>query len=146
MPTILFYEKPGCATNQLQKELLRVSGFELDVRNLLREPWTLETLRPFFGDKPVHQWFNHSAPAIKYGNIDPFGLSGEQAIELMLSQPILIRRPLIRFGSNAVAGFDNPQILALLAAKGVSSVAENLHGCSHASTPGHRCPQPVASP
>ena len=143
MSDILFYEKPGCATNKLQKELLRVSGFNLEVRNLLCEPWTIERLRPFFADKPVHKWFNHSAPAIKYGEIDPFALSAEQAMELMLAQPILIRRPLIRFGENKIAGFDDPEIIALLAAKGVPQIPDDMHACRHADKSGYRCPEPV---
>ncbi|MEE4465214.1 arsenate reductase family protein, partial [Azotobacter chroococcum] len=54
--SIVFYEKPGCATNRLQKQLLRSAGLQLEVRNVLSEPWTPERLRPFFGDRPVVEW------------------------------------------------------------------------------------------
>ncbi|MFC0669609.1 ArsC/Spx/MgsR family protein [Azotobacter chroococcum] len=104
--SIVFYEKPGCATNRLQKQLLRSAGLQLEVRNVLSEPWTPERLRPFFGDRPVVEWFNRSAPAIKYGELDPTQLSASQALDLMLAHPILIRRPLISYGSQYMAGFD----------------------------------------
>ncbi|NHN77008.1 arsenate reductase family protein [Azotobacter chroococcum] len=104
--SIVFYEKPGCATNRLQKQLLRSAGLQLEVRNVLSEPWTPERLRPFFGDRPVVEWFNRSAPAIKYGELDPSQLSASQALDLMLAHPILIRRPLISYGSQYMAGFD----------------------------------------
>lgn len=106
MSCIVFYEKPGCATNRLQKQLLRATGLELDVRDLLSEHWTAEQLRPFFTDKPVAEWFNLSAPAIKYGELDPQNLTPEEAMELMIKNPLLIRRPLIRHGSHFMAGFD----------------------------------------
>jgi len=105
-PSIVFYEKPGCATNRLQKQLLRSAGLQLEVRNLLSERWTPELLRSFFGDRPVAEWFNRSAPAIKYGELDPAQLTASQALEMMLAKPTLIRHPLIRYGSKYMAGFD----------------------------------------
>jgi len=117
MSCIVFYEKPGCATNNLQKQLLRSTGLEIEVRNLFREPWTRERLRPFFGNRPVAEWFNRSAPAIKYGDLDPSRLGGAEALELMLANPLLIRRPLIRCGQQFMAGFDLQAIKALLPCK-----------------------------
>ena len=35
------------------------------------------------------EWFNPSAPAIKYGELDVSELSAEQALELMVAQPLL---------------------------------------------------------
>lgn len=80
MAKVIFYEKPGCGGNARQKALLLSSGHELEVRDLLTEPWTPERLRPFFGNRPVAGWFNASAPAIKSGEIDPETLTPQQAI------------------------------------------------------------------
>ncbi|TWH77426.1 nitrogenase-associated protein [Azomonas agilis] len=118
MSCIVFYEKPGCATNRLQKQLLRATGLELDVRDLLNEHWTEEMLRPFFADKPVAEWFNQSAPAIKYGELDPHSLTAEQALTLMIKNPALIRRPLIRYGTHFMAGFDLATLSRELPCKG----------------------------
>lgn len=114
MPCIVFYEKPGCATNRLQKQLLRSAGLKLEVRNLLSESWTHEHLRRFFGELPVAEWFNRSAPAIKYGELDPTSLSQQQALDLMVAQPLLIRRPLIHYGTHYMAGFDLARLNAEL--------------------------------
>lgn len=131
MSCIVFYEKPGCATNRLQKQLLRATGLQLEVRDLLSEPWTGERLRPFFGNKPVAEWFNPSAPAIKYGEVDPLALTAEQAINLMVAQPILIRRPLIRYGEHFMAGFDLATLDRELPCKGrFPSEPEHLDSCS----------------
>ena len=131
MSCIIFYEKPGCATNRLQKELLRSAGIELEVRDLLREAWTPERLRPFFGRLPVAEWFNPSAPAIKYGELDVSELSAEQALELMVAQPLLIRRPLIRCGMHYMVDFDLVGINAWLPCKGrLPALAPSISGCS----------------
>lgn len=131
MCCIVFYEKPGCATNRLQKQLLRSTGLELEVRDLLSEPWTPERLRPYFGDLPVVEWFNTAAPAIKYGELDPSTLDASQALELMVKQPLLIRRPLIRYGSHFMVGFDLARLDAELPCKGIfPPPTEDLESCS----------------
>lgn len=137
MSCIVFYEKPGCATNRLQKQLLRATGLQLDVRNLMATQWTAEQLRPFFGNKPVAEWFNASAPAIKYGELDPTSLTADQALALMIDNPLLIRRPLIRYGIHFMVGFDLPTLSQQLPCKGHfpnlpadASPASPLSGCS----------------
>ncbi|WP_256361249.1 hypothetical protein [Methylomonas koyamae] len=82
MATVHFYEKPGCLNNTRQKQLLSAAGHLLVVYDLLQQPWAKQQakLRSFFGDKPVAEWFNRSAPAIKQGLIDPEMLDEDQAI------------------------------------------------------------------
>lgn len=111
---VIFYEKPGCVGNRQQKELLAEHACELDVRDLLTTFWSAETLRPFFGDMPVHDWFNTSAPHVKSGGIDIFSLDETQALDLMLTQPLLIRRPLMKYGEYQQAGFAQGPVLDTL--------------------------------
>lgn len=106
MADVIFYEKPGCVGNGRQKALLTRSGHRLEVRNLLAEPWTADALRPFFGNRPVAQWFNASAPRVKSGDVVPERLSEEAALALMLAEPLLIRRPLMQVGEARMAGFE----------------------------------------
>jgi nitrogenase-associated protein len=110
MATVIFYEKPGCINNTRQKALLIEAGHQLIARNLLLEPWTPDRLRPFFGDLPVTQWFNTTAPEIKSGLVVPGNLDAETALELMVLDPLLIRRPLIQVGETCRVGFD-PNII-----------------------------------
>ncbi|BCR06542.1 hypothetical protein DESUT3_36110 [Desulfuromonas versatilis] len=110
MARIIFWEKPGCKGNARQKEILLASGHELEVRNLLTEPWTQETLAQFFGQRPVAEWFNPSNPQVKAGTIDPAAVSAEQALELMVQEPLFIVRPLMQVGSERLAGFDVQQV------------------------------------
>jgi nitrogenase-associated protein len=114
MTVVHFYEKAGCLTNAKQKQWLVAAGVMLIVHDLLQEPWkdNRQKLRSFFGALPVKDWFNSSAPDIKNGLINPVALDEQQAIELMVKQPLLIRRPLMAIEDKHYAGFDCEQINA----------------------------------
>jgi nitrogenase-associated protein len=106
MAKVIFYEKPGCSSNAQQKALLLASGHELDARDLLKEPWSASSLRPFFAAKPVREWFNAAAPRVKSGEVDPDAVNPQEAIVMMIMDPTLIRRPLMRVGDHCESGFD----------------------------------------
>lgn len=106
MTRIVFFEKPGCINNTKQKALLEEAGHQVIARDLLAESWTPERLRPFFGARPVSEWFNPSAPRIKSGEVVPAELDEARALELMTADPLLIRRPLLEADERREAGFD----------------------------------------
>lgn len=110
MATVIFYEKPGCINNTKQKTLLKAAGHEVQAYNLLIEAWTTEKLRWFFGDRPVAEWFNRSAPRVKSGEVVPEQIDAQTALVLMVSDPLLIRRPLLQVGDRKEVGFDVEQI------------------------------------
>lgn len=116
MAIVHFYEKPGCFNNTRQKQMLVKAGHLLIVHDLLRFPWSQNRprLRSFFGDLPVSEWFNRSAPAIKDGELKPELINERQAIELMVANPLLIRRPLLEVDGRRRAGFDAENIDAWL--------------------------------
>lgn len=127
MTELVFYEKPGCVGNRMQKSLLRSQGVGFQVRDLLSHPWTAESLRAFFADKPVAEWFNNSAPQVKSGEIPVNSLTEEQALKLMLQEPILIRRPLMELGDIRQSGFVAGPVIEALEV--VLDPQENLQDC-----------------
>jgi nitrogenase-associated protein len=106
MATVTYYEKPGCGNNTRQKVWLAASGHTVLAKNLLTEKWTASRLRPFFGNLPVEQWFNLSAPRVKSGEVKPAELDAETALGMMLAEPLLIRRPLMEANGELRVGFD----------------------------------------
>ena len=106
MALVLFYEKPGCINNSKQKMLLAAAGHTVQAKSLLTEKWTAERLRAFFGDLPVAQWFNLSSPRIYGGEVSPEALDEQEALRLMLADPLLIRRPLMEVDGQRRVGFD----------------------------------------
>jgi nitrogenase-associated protein len=128
MAVVHFYEKPGCASNRRQRELLLEAGHILFVHDLLRQPWseTPDKLRSFFAGLPVADWFNRSAPAIKNGEVIPEALDEEQAIALMIADPLLIRRPLLEVDGRRRAGFDAEAVTAWLE---IDARGQGLESC-----------------
>ena len=140
MARVIFYEKTGCKNNTKQKTLLTAAGHEVIPYNLLTEPWTVERLRSFFGDRPVVEWINRAAPAVKSGEVVPENLDAQTAMILMLRDPLLIRRPLIQVGDRREAGFDVEKINAWIgltpADESLREISEtimnqDLQGCAH---------------
>lgn len=129
MKTILFYEKPGCVNNARQKQLLQEAGYQVDARNLLAEVWTAERLTPFFGGLPVADWFNRSAPQIKGGLVIPELLDAGQAMQLLLMEPLLIRRPLMQIGEQRLIGFETDQVNQALAISWSENETGELERC-----------------
>lgn len=144
MTVVVFYEKPGCQTNARQKVLLERQGHELVVRNLLLEPWTEATLYPFLCNRPVADWFNPAAPGIRSGQIDPEAQDRNSAMQLLLQDPLLIRRPLLdtRFGKTA--GFDDVDVLAALGVSG--DTLDDKHQICSRRVDSTACPEPELTP
>jgi nitrogenase-associated protein len=130
MATVVFYEKPGCQNNTKQKVLLAAAGHTVWAKNLLTERWTAAKLRPYFGKLPVVQWFNQSAPRVRDGEIDCGRLTETEALLLMLSDPLLIRRPLMEVAGECRVGFDPAAVNAWI---GLSNKEHesNLETCPH---------------
>jgi nitrogenase-associated protein len=128
MHTVTFWWKPGCATNTRQIALLREAGAVVDVRDLLTEPWSAKRLHGFFAGRPVAEWFNPAAPAVKSGAVDPAAFAAGDALERLAAEPLLIRRPLIEIGEARRSGFDAAWLLAHGIKLPEGPVPE---GCSH---------------
>jgi nitrogenase-associated protein len=142
MASIVFYEKPGCVNNTRQKMLLAAAGHSVRAKNLLIEEWTPLRLRLFFGDLPVAQWFNPSAPRIKSGELNPERMSEDDALLEMVRDPLLIRRPLIEVGGQCRAGFDPAEVDRWIGLQG-DVPAQDLETCpkSHLEQP---CTEPAS--
>ena len=128
MAQVTFYERPGCVNNAKQRALLWASGHKVVTHNLLKTPWTASSLRPFFGNLPITEWFNKSAPEIKLGEIVPQDLDEATALQLMIENPLLIRRPLMQVEDIRQIGFDRDRVnnwIGLSSPKGF----ENLEEC-----------------
>lgn len=103
---MIFYEKIGCAGNARQKQLLKSYGIEFEVKSLLDTSWNKEALEEFFIGLEKEEIVNPFAPKVKKGEIDLKVLSKSELIEIMIHEPILIKRPLIQVDDEKLCGFD----------------------------------------
>lgn len=140
MSSIVFYEKPGCAGNAKQRALLQSAGHTLIRRDLLSEHWTADSLLEFFASLPVRMWFNHAAPRVKSGELDPDLLDAESALAELLSEPLLIRRPLMQREDGArMVGFDVAEVQRFVGLGTPTDTEALLEGCA-AGGRATRCP------
>lgn len=109
-----FYEKTGCSGNAKQKELLKSHNISFSVKSLLDTSWTKESLSEFFRGLETKDIFNPFAPQIRDKEIDISKLSKDEAINLMIKNPILIKRPLLDINGVKICGFNIEKINELL--------------------------------
>ena len=145
MTHIVFFEKPGCAGNARQRRALEAAGHQLERRNLLTCHWTRQALLEFLGPLPVADWFNRAAPRVKSGEVRPEGLSTDAALDLLLAQPLLIRRPLMQRSDTQSrhVGFATEAVDAWVGLGTDPAFAASLEGCAASA---ERCPTPPQSP
>lgn len=135
MATIKFYEKTGCINNTKQKEILTLAGHQVEAINLLHYHWTADKLLSFFSELPVKEWFNKNAPSIQKGETDVNSFTKETALAALLSDKLLIRRPLLEINGQKFVGFDNDALDAFIGLKRFTTpkldqlLNQNLNDC-----------------
>lgn len=141
MAIVVFYEKPGCSGNARQKALLEASGHTVIAKSIVAERWTRTNLLGFLESLPVPEWFNANAPQVKSGEIVPESFDAfdaDTALGLLLTDPLLIRRPLLEVDGVRRAGFEVESIREWI---GLSAVAGEVGcaACRHPSDETARC-------
>ena len=119
---VIFYEKPNCAGNAKQKKLLTLNGISYEMKSILDTQWTQTLLHSFFKGLDTKDIYNPFAPKIKNNEIEITTISKNELIELMIQEPILIKRPLLEIGETKICGFDIEKINQILH----TNICENI--------------------
>ncbi len=59
--------------------------------------------------------FNPRSPSVKSMGLDPAKLTNDRLVDLMLEEPRLVRRPVVRVGEKVYVGADSKVLEELLA-------------------------------
>lgn len=106
---MLFIEYPKCSTCKKAKKYLEEHGIEFEDRHIVEENPTKEELAEWIriSGKPIKKFFNTSG--MKYRELglkDKLPeMSEEEQIELLASDGMLVKRPLLIDGEMVLAGF-----------------------------------------
>ena len=106
---MLFIEYPKCSTCKKAKKYLEEHGIEFEDRHIVEENPTKEELAEWIriSGKPIKKFFNTSG--MKYRELglkDKLPeMSEEEQIELLASDGMLVKRPLLIDGEMVPAGF-----------------------------------------
>ena len=82
------------------------SGVALKERDFFKEAFTEVELRELLGNTPASEIFSWRSPSVKKMGLVKDSLSEDDLVRLMLEEPRLVRRPLIRVGGKLVVGTD----------------------------------------
>ena len=109
MKKIIFYSYLKCSTCRKAAKWLESKDFEFQLIDILKEPPLVNylnlALKQFSDDKK--RIFNTRGKAFKTLNLDIYGLSTGEIIQLLLSDGKLIKRPfLIYEGKKVILGFN----------------------------------------
>ena len=88
------------------KAELSQKGISLDERDFFSQPFSVEELRALIGGRTVADYFSFNSPSYKKLGLSREDLSDEQLLRMMVEEPRMVRRPLIRIGDDLIVGTD----------------------------------------
>ena len=92
------------------------NDFELTERDYFKEPLSDAEIREMAALAGVDQIFARRSPSLKQMGLANQDLSEDEMIDLMLQEPKLVRRPLIRVGDQVFAGGSGSVLDSVVAA------------------------------
>ncbi len=84
--------------------MLLQHDMEIEERDFFKEPFSREELQDLANEEGLGNLFARRSPSLKKLGLDGQDLPDSQMMDLMLQEPRLIRRPLVRIGSTLVVG------------------------------------------
>ena len=79
---------------------------EIKERDFFQDTFTKEEILELLGRHPASDMFNFRSPSFGKLGLDKDKLSDDDLISLMLKEPRLVRRPVVRIGKDVYFGAD----------------------------------------
>lgn len=86
---------------------------EFNERDFFKVPFSRDEIEELLQGKPASEMFNFRSPSFKQMGLERDTLSDNSLIDMMVNEPRLIRRPVMRIGDNVYSGADT-SVLAKL--------------------------------
>jgi arsenate reductase len=103
MARLTFYWKPSCTTCRNARDYLHKLKVAVDERDIDKTPPSREFLDRHVDADRFLDFVSRRSPVFKQR---PLPASKEEALDLMMDQPNLIKRPILVDGSTVTFGFD----------------------------------------
>jgi len=85
-------------------------GITLDERDFFEDRFTENEFRRLIRGQPPTDFFSWKSPSFKKLNLDTNLVDSDDLIRLMIAEPRLIRRPLIKIGGKLILGTNKNEI------------------------------------
>ena len=79
---------------------------EFNERDFFKNPFTRAEIEELLQGKPASEMFNFRSPSFKQLGLERDTLSDKELIDLMLKEPRLVRRPVVRIGDRVYFSAD----------------------------------------
>ena len=96
------------------KEFLSQRKIEFNERDFFKDKFSREEMVALLQERPASEMFNPRSPSVKSMGLDLAKLDNDKLIDLMLQEPRLVRRPVVRFGDKVYFGADSKVLEKLL--------------------------------
>ncbi len=94
--------------------MLLQNGVEIQERDYFKEPFTEQEIRDLAESASISQMFARRSPSLKTMGLADKDLSEAEMLALMLKEPRLVRRPLVRMGGQLLVGANLKAVEAAL--------------------------------
>jgi len=79
---------------------------EINERDFFKNPFSRTEIEEILQEKPASEMFNFRSPSFKKLGLEREKLDDDQLIDLMLKEPRLVRRPVVRVENEVYFGAD----------------------------------------
>ena len=79
---------------------------EINERDFFKDTFTRAEIDELLQGRPASEMFNFRSPSFKQLGLERDKLTDNELIDLMLKEPRLVRRPVVRIDSNVYFGAD----------------------------------------
>jgi Spx/MgsR family transcriptional regulator len=93
---------------------LQAKKVAMEEREYGKNPLSEKELRDVIGDGPIEKFLNTRTPLYREKNMKQKPPSKDEAIDLMLKDPNLLKRPVIIKGKKILTGFDEADLKQIL--------------------------------
>ena len=94
--------------------MLLQNNVQLEERDYFKDPFSEAELRDLAAEVGTLEMFARRSPSLKNMGLAGKDLSEEEMLGLMMQEPRLIRRPIVRIGGNMVVGANLKAVAAAL--------------------------------
>lgn len=95
--------------------MLLQNGVQVQERDYFKDPFTRQELTDLASSVGLTQIFASRSPSLKKMGLAGQDLSEAEMLDLMLKEPRLVRRPLVRLGDRLLVGANLKAVQAALA-------------------------------
>ena len=90
----------------MKAELSQAGVTTIEVRDFFRDPFSRDELEELAAKDDPTRFFSFRSPSFKKLGLEKDSLERDQIISLMLEEPRLIKRPIVKIGDIVILGTD----------------------------------------